>query len=223
MTNIPCHIRPTTSLKMSLCSSVNKLKNKLELPFSEAIKPGKGGQTDQGLSSEGRFASCRRTFVVVCCISTTKSFFPPNLLQVQQYIGIALVLLLLPVLETSLDQTLHSCNNRVVVDHPRIAVLLRYKLDHEVGNLPICSLRAKLYQSTPSWSSVFVWKGSISLDSESRQNADSQKIASDSTSVILLGHPRRTCLLSQRLALPTSSHCTFPPSWSVAMSYVFQG
>ena len=133
--------------------------NKLELPFSEAIKPGKGGQTvtDQGLSSEGRFASCRRTFVVVCCISTTKSFFPPNLLQVQQYIGIALVFLLLPVLETSLDQTLHSCNYRVVVsDHPRITVLLRYTLDHEVGSLPICSLRAKLYQSTPSWSSVFV-------------------------------------------------------------------
>ena len=52
----------------------------------------------------------------------------------------------------------------------------------------------------------------ISLDSESRQNADSQKIASDSTSVILLGHPTgtgRICFLPERLALATSSHCTF--------------
>ena len=95
---------------------------------------------------------------------------------------------------------------------------------HEVGSLPICSLRA-LHQSTLSWSSVLTLFGRVPnpkpcferlapilLDSESRQNADSQKIASDSTSVILLGHPTgtgRICFLPERLALATSSHCTF--------------
>src|SRR6266700_4595764 len=53
----------------------------------------------------------------------------------------------------------------------------------------------------------------VSVSLESCQSADSQRIASDS--VILLGQPRRTCLLPECLALATSPHCTFRSYWAI--------